>query len=47
MFVISTYSRRARGHVVACDLLLSLIDARIAASGWRRRVNASFAGYLA
>lgn len=47
MFVVSTYSRRKGGHVVALDLMVALVGARLSANGWRSRVNAAFAGYLA
>ena len=45
-YVRSVFMRRLKCHAVPLDLLRALIDSRIAAQGWRRRVSTAFAGYL-
>jgi len=46
-YVRSVFVQRLGCHAVPVDLLRALIDSRLAAQGWRRRVNAAFSGYLA
>lgn len=52
MFVISKYSRRARGHVVACDLLRAVLHSTCDLAAERHsgamfaRLAEDFGGYL-
>jgi len=46
MFVISKFSRRKAGHVIACDLLRAVLKVK-SLEAMRRRLNHTFSGWLA